>query len=228
MFNQWRASRRGGRLVIVAVVALPAGGGYAFAATTSNGVIRACAAKRGGALRAARKCRKSERAVLWNMRGVPGKNGTNGSNGTNGTNGTNGASGPSDTYAAGASFGSIPGSYTQIASITVPPGSYLLGAKTTIAGSTTNAAIGADCVINTFVGLGPPMTVLDEGSLTTGPIAGSGGSGVVSLAGAATYTSQQTLILSCKSTIGSPNYDDARIWAINTGTLHATLPLPTD
>jgi hypothetical protein len=83
------------------VALLAAGSGWAYAGTTaSNGVIHACAAKHGGALRLAGKCMPNEHPVSWNVQGIRGKNGPNGVNGSNGTNGTNGAPGP-----AGPSFG---------------------------------------------------------------------------------------------------------------------------
>jgi hypothetical protein len=85
MFKRWPTSRPGGWLTIAVVVGLAAGGGWAFAAITgSSGVIHACAAKRGGALRLAVKCKHNERAISWNMQGIPGNNGTNGTNGAPG------------------------------------------------------------------------------------------------------------------------------------------------
>lgn len=92
MLNGWRISRKAGRSILVMLGLVVAGSGWAFAATAaSNKVIHACAAKRGGALRLAGKCSKTERAVTWNVQGVPGKNGFNGTNGTNGTDGAPGA-----------------------------------------------------------------------------------------------------------------------------------------
>lgn len=91
MFNQWRIRQvsGGGWLVLAVVAAVAAGGGWAVAATSnSSGVIHACAAKHGGSLRLAQHCRKKERAVSWNVRGIPGQNGTNGTNGANGTPGS--------------------------------------------------------------------------------------------------------------------------------------------
>jgi Collagen triple helix repeat (20 copies) len=77
---------------------LAAGGGWAFAATTtSGGVIHACVSKHGGALRLAPRCKSNERAISWNAQGIPGTNGTNGINGRNGTSGTNGTNGTSGT-----------------------------------------------------------------------------------------------------------------------------------
>jgi hypothetical protein len=86
---------------------LVAGTGWAVAATSgSAGVIHACAAKRGGALRLAVNCRKHERPVAWNVQGVPG---TPGAPGANGGNGTNGAAGPPGTARA---YGLVAGNGT--------------------------------------------------------------------------------------------------------------------
>ena len=85
------------------IVALLAGGGWAFAASTS-GVIHACAGKRSGTLRLAKTCRKSERAVVWN---VQGPRGAPGNAGTPGTSGQPGAAGPSDVYAVGVAAGTL-------------------------------------------------------------------------------------------------------------------------
>ena len=70
-----------------------AASGFAIAATGSNGVINACAAKRGGALRVAKKCRHTENRVSWNRQGPAGAAGQNGQNGQPGTNGQNGQDG---------------------------------------------------------------------------------------------------------------------------------------
>ncbi len=61
------------------------------------------------------------------------------------------------------------------------------------------------------------------------PITGQFSAGVVSLAGAASVASSQTVVLACRTIEGTTaNFDDARLWATATGSLHATLPLPID
>jgi hypothetical protein len=108
MFKHWRISPRGGRLTLAVAVVLAASAGWAFAATTrSSGVIHACAAKGGGALRLARVCHKNERAVSRNVQGIPGKNGTNGTNGTNGMNGSNGTNGTSGAPGTARAYGRV-------------------------------------------------------------------------------------------------------------------------
>jgi hypothetical protein len=60
----------------VAVAALlVACGGLAIAAGSSSPVIRACANKKTGVLRLAKKCRKHERSLSWNKQGIPGAHG---------------------------------------------------------------------------------------------------------------------------------------------------------
>jgi hypothetical protein len=96
-----RGARRLGRLALTLSVVVAAGGGWALAATTAPaGVIHACAAKQGGVLRLSVTCNRRERAVTWNVQGVPGTNGTSGNNGTNGADGANGSPGAPGTARA--------------------------------------------------------------------------------------------------------------------------------
>ena len=64
-----------------------AGGGYAFAASTS-GEIRACAGAKTHVLTLQTRCSRGSRAVVWSVRGPAGRAGANGKNGINGANGT--------------------------------------------------------------------------------------------------------------------------------------------
>jgi hypothetical protein len=94
--------------------------GYAIAQSTTSATtktLKACAKKKGGALRLASKCKKSERRVTWSAkgpqgtagaRGAVGPAGAAGANGSNGTNGTNGANGNAtgETYFSSAGAGS--------------------------------------------------------------------------------------------------------------------------
>jgi hypothetical protein len=77
---------------LLALVA--ASSGLAVAATSSSGpVIRACAKKKGGALRLASKCRRSERAVSWSQAGPRGLQGLRGLTGAAGAAGATGPQG---------------------------------------------------------------------------------------------------------------------------------------
>ena len=91
--------------VVVATVLLVCGlSGFAIAQSGSPTPtkVKACAKKKGGALRLSKKkCRRGERRVTWAAKGtqgpagVPGQAGTPGTNGTNGTHGADGTDGTS-------------------------------------------------------------------------------------------------------------------------------------
>jgi hypothetical protein len=197
------------------IVALLAGGGWAFAAS-NTGVIHACASKRSGALRLGKKCQRSEHAVTWNVQGPQGKQGNPG---TPGSSGQTGAAGPSDIYVAGVAAGSLT-SGAEITSLTVPPGSYLIEAKVGTVGSAPSQR--ASCFIAPSTAGGPGSW---DGSATLLPT--SGAEATLSLAGADTFKSQQTIVLDCASSPTGASYNNVRLWAINTGSLHAALPIPT-
>ena len=84
----------GGLCVVVAAV-----GSVGWAMTSANEKFVACAKKKGGAMRlvdAAKDCRKTERAVIWNqqgVRGLPGPRGIAGENGEDGLDGEDGVDG---------------------------------------------------------------------------------------------------------------------------------------
>jgi hypothetical protein len=82
-------------------VAIAAGGGtYAVAASTRSDVIKGCANNRSGAMRALsgkQKCKRTERALSWNITGPTGASGANGAPGTPGTPGPAGAKGSDGT-----------------------------------------------------------------------------------------------------------------------------------
>lgn len=114
------ASLRHWPVVAAGLLGLAAGGsGWAVAATAGSPVIRACANKRTGALRLARRCRHNERRVTWNQvgpqgpagprgrTGLTGRTGAAGAPGATGAIGAQGAPGPgASSFAAGASAGS--------------------------------------------------------------------------------------------------------------------------
>jgi Collagen triple helix repeat (20 copies) len=158
--------------VVLAAVLLVCGvSGYAIAQSggAKPKTVKACAKKKGGALRLAKKCRKGERRVTWAMRGptgltgpagpqgapgvagqdgAPGRPGANGVNGVNGTNGTS----TGETFFASAPFGAnfggggaceaVPAGGPSI-TVTVPGGSYAqVMASVTVqrAGAASNTA----------------------------------------------------------------------------------------
>jgi Collagen triple helix repeat (20 copies) len=92
-----RALIVGGLCVVVAAV-----GSVAWAMTSASERIVACAKKSNGAMRlvdAAKECKKTERAVIWNTtgpqgpRGLPGPRGPAGEDGVDGENGLDGEDG---------------------------------------------------------------------------------------------------------------------------------------
>jgi hypothetical protein len=95
-------------LVVAFAALLAASGGLAVAASSSSPVIRACANKKTGVLRLARKCRRNERPVSWNQIGPQGSQGSRGlrgatgSTGATGTPGAPGARGPEGPQGPGA------------------------------------------------------------------------------------------------------------------------------
>jgi hypothetical protein len=82
--------------VVLAAVLLVCGvSGYAIAQSGSAKpkTIKACAKKKGGALRMGKKCRKGERRVTWAIRGPTGLTGPPGAAGIPGTDGAQGPPG---------------------------------------------------------------------------------------------------------------------------------------
>ena len=84
-------------IVATAAIFVALGGGaYALTAPSgSAGVVKACVNKRTGAVRIVRKnrCKKRERRITWNVRGVQGPKGDAGNQGVPGVPGSIGATG---------------------------------------------------------------------------------------------------------------------------------------
>jgi hypothetical protein len=100
--RQWH-SRRLVRIGVVGMVLAAAAGAGSLAYATilvNQSVIHGCAAKSGGALRLASKCRANEKAVVWNNTGPAGARGATGLQGAAGAQGATGATG--STGATGA------------------------------------------------------------------------------------------------------------------------------
>lgn len=100
--------------------------GVAVAASSSSGVIHACANKQGGALRIAAKCKKNEKALSWNKQGIQGATGAQGRQGIQGSEGIQGPQGiqgpKGDQGATGP--GAIENSFTLGAGETQPLGTF--------------------------------------------------------------------------------------------------------
>jgi hypothetical protein len=124
---------------------LIAGGGYAIAA--GGGTIHACAKKSNGALRVAKRCRKSEHTLTWNAQGPAGPRGAQGTQGAAGPRGAQGPQGPSAAYSTGSdsvttTSGSTP---VTITSLTLPAGKYVLAASIRAADVNSTTGAGPFC-----------------------------------------------------------------------------------
>jgi hypothetical protein len=150
-----RFSRRlgAGWLTVVAIVAVAAGGGWALAAS-SGGVIKACAAKKGGALRVAKKCKHGERKLSWNIQGPQGPPGPQGPAGTSGASGTSGANGTNGTNGTGTSTTAtttevvrqgtavaVTAGHSAVAAASCNPGERAVGGGNSIQGSASSWAV---------------------------------------------------------------------------------------
>ena len=154
--------------------------------------------------------------------GAQGPVGAQGAVGAAGVNGQDGAPGPSDIYAAGIADKALSTSQTtEIDSLTVPAGSYLVTATLWF---TELQAGGSelDCQLMDDVGgstrLNAASTFVND-TITRATIP---------LAGAATFTAPTKITAQCTQVANGVNVSEARLWAIKTGNLHATLPLPLD
>src|SRR5690242_540552 len=76
-----------GAALICSSIAL---GGSAAKPKPSSKTIKACVSKTTGAVRLARRCKKGEKKVVWNVRGNAGKAGANGAPGDPGQTGVKG------------------------------------------------------------------------------------------------------------------------------------------
>lgn len=140
-----------------------------------------------------------------------------------GPQGPKGEPGPSDVYIAGSAAHTLTSSYTEVASVSVPPGEYLIEAKTDIGSSTAGVGGAGGCLIVPALG----AEAWDAGSAAFPGIAAQFTSTNISLAGAAALPSGGTIVLGCKENEGSLFTDDARVWATRVGSLHGP-PLPID
>jgi hypothetical protein len=127
-----RSFRLPAQAVIAATFLLVIGlGGFAIAqSSTPASQIRACAKKKGGALRVAAKCRKQERRVQWAAAGSVGATAQAGTGGAAGTNGVNGTTTGETFYAEnlspGSNFGTTCGSPSGPSiTFTAPTGAYI-------------------------------------------------------------------------------------------------------
>jgi hypothetical protein len=146
-----------------------------------------------------------------------------GPQGPKGDAGAPGPTGPSDVYIAGSATHTHTPPYPEVASVSVPPGEYLIEAKTDIGSDTAGAGGAGGCLIAPALG----AEAWDASSAAFPGIVSQFTSTNLSLAGAAALPSGGTVILACKENQGSLFTDDARLWATKVGSLHGP-PLPID
>jgi hypothetical protein len=196
-------------------------GGAAFAATHGTSrTIRACYAKKGGKLRIASHCKRSERSLAWNQAGPPGKTGSAGVAGAKGADGARGAEGPqgpSDTYAAGTAFETLSGSYLQAGVLSLPAGSYLVNATATFFAKATGGML---CLLDAEQA--GTKTELDGATAS----ASAGSANTLALSGITSLAADATVELRCRLQGGGleGSIDDAHLTATKVGALHGSLP----
>jgi hypothetical protein len=225
-----RRERRFSSAHAIAIAALFfALGGGAYAAVTSlpansvgtkqlqNHSVTPVKLAQGGTPKALTPKQKKELKKLVKRFSKPGPTGPQG------PRGETGAPGSSDVYIGGAGGGNLTGSYTAVASTSVPAGEYLIQAKTDVFNGTPGEGGAAGCEIVPSLGAG----AWDAASITFPGIPAQINSGNLSLAGAASLPNGSAIILACKSNSGSLAVDDARVWATRVGSLHG-LPVPID
>jgi hypothetical protein len=144
--------------------------------------------------------------------------------GPQGPRGEAGEPGPSNVYIAGAAGGPLSGSYAVIASTSVPAGSYLIQGKTMVGGVSTSSTGAANCILANGIAF---TEAWDGATAAFPPLPGTITAVTISLAGAASFDSPQTVALLCKSLEGTVSYDDARVWATRVGAVQG-LPVPID
>jgi hypothetical protein len=140
-----------------------------------------------------------------------------------GPRGATGESGPSDVYIGGAAGGSLTGSYAVVVSIQVPPGDYLIQAKTEIFNGTPGEGGEGGCEILPDLSGG----AWDAGSVALPAVPGQFAAESLALTGAASLPNGGSIALACKENAGALSIDDARVWATKVGSLHG-LPVPVD
>ena len=213
--------------------------GFAVAQSSKpDAQINACAKKKGGALRVAAKCRKTERRVQWavavprgpqGIAGSPGRDGAAGSSGAtgatgaagaNGANGTNGTTTGQTFYAeslgAGSNFGTTCGAPSgPSVTFTAPAGAYIqimAQADMQRASATANAV----CL---QVDAGSAFTILASTALAyeTRYLSQGNGAGTTDVFSARPFAfpvsaGSHTVSLSYSSTGGTSNFRNRKLW----------------
>jgi Collagen triple helix repeat (20 copies) len=195
--------------LVAAVAAALVGGSIAYATIPdSSGVIHGCYQKSGGSLSVidaqVTPCGKSQTELDWNVQGPTGPQGPQGPQGALGPQGDPGPTGPagpqgqqgpagpsgtSHAYSTTGGFVQYGTSPVQVASLSLPAGTYLVWATGIVVDG--NVTTGHDCV------LASGGTTLEEEKVTTttGPYAAT----AVSFSEPVTLSSAGSVVVKCSS-----------------------------
>ena len=147
-------------IAIAALASLALAGGVAYATIPdSQGVIHACYAKSGGALRVVdatvTNCKTAETSLTWNQAGVPGQPGPQGTSGATGPQGPQGEPGPGTDVFAGFYDGPVdlplfttPFVPVPIAQLQLPAGKYVITASVDVNNLFPTADDAATCELH--------------------------------------------------------------------------------
>jgi hypothetical protein len=141
---------------------------------------------------------------------------------------SDGADGGSTLYAGGRGSGSLAaGARTTMASVSVPAGTYLIQAKATL--YSQDPSVSGVSICNLRATAGSSEIPLDQTFVSVTPVtpveSRSGLTGeVLMLLGAATFTADQELSMSCATGTSGLNFGPTRITALTVGSAHG-LPL---
>lgn len=179
------------------------GAGFAVAATSGT-TIKACAKRSDGALRLAKTCKSTEKAVRWGVTGPRG------------ATGATGPVGPSDVrlFTAAATAAGTLQSGSNVATFTLPAGNWLLHADVRVGGTAADSA--AFCTFN----INSSVKGLTFTTSTVAPKAPSTFTSAVLPVGAAVALIQATpLNLYCRNSDGAASISTSPITATRVGTL---------
>lgn len=209
----------GRRLLAAVVMALVAC--TLFASAAGAATIHACVKPKSGATRivgAKAKCRHGEQKLSWNNEGPRGSAGSGGAQGAPGSAGTNGLNGAGPLFSAVSSKQPhISSDGTVLVSKVLPPGSYMIWAKTDVFETSTKAELeNVTCGLTSHPGTTETEegTLLDESisELELGSRGGSfGAATTIPLQGAFTASVTSTVLMSCSIDEGATATDTSLV-----------------
>jgi hypothetical protein len=206
-------------LGILAVIISSVGASVAvgYAAGSSN-TIKACVAKKSGNLYQAKKCKKGDKKLKWNIQGPQG------ATGATGAAGANGAVAGYSAVQSGSQNITANSSYTNILTEALPAGSYIADATALLAAAHSSGGQGAST----------SCQLTDGTNTDTSQVAGAMGAvflffthaGTASLSLPVSSTGPVTLTLRCRNDLNAPpagysvSVSNAKISAVQTSANH--------